>query len=602
MVELANRNIFIRPADKNLGPCLITFRDYNDMVRRLIENPQYYRHISNQDFNYETLCERLHEELVDLIQRLPRTADRNSIQDYAVNFVNNKQISLPIFYANPKIHKSPLEGRPIVGAHSWYTTPISTIVSTLLRGVIKQQRDTDFKARLCQNSLQVSNYLDRIKRIDDIRHLRAADFTSLYTHLRADEVTRAVSFFVRLHPTLHVYEDWISRALAYVLNNNYFEVPNNGFYQQTRGVAMGTNCAPDIANLTVLYYLHVSTPVWIDRCGVVFVYIDDLFVHTEQFDDVRWDQVFPSHLQLNWNQVTDKQVVYLDLAITRHPLTAAILYSTYQKEQNAYCYPHANSNIPLSIKVGFIKGECIRYLRTSNQLESYQLQKARFKLRLVARGYDVRFVNWVFKQVCYCDRPLYLRLQQNNNTEQPIVWKKTFNNCDHNRLNLMSAISSNVGLLPDGWRPLIRLSHKIARDYSSIILRSNINKFGRFGTNRNNNEPPPDDPPDDPLPRRTVVLCRPHHVIPFERQPTALPNRGVNPTEEPVAQTTQTLQSTTPTLRSPSPPARRRNYYYVLDDWIRERSMEQLRFRSPTGTPPPTRRIVPIIDLLMRTN
>ena len=66
---------------------------------------------------------------------------------------------------------------------------------------------------------------------------------------------------------------------------------------------------------------------------------------------------------------------------------------THQKDVNAYLYPHAESNIPPSIKKGFIKGELIRYARNSSLLSSYSLIKQCFFARLLSRGYRLQYRN-----------------------------------------------------------------------------------------------------------------------------------------------------------------------------------------------------------------
>jgi hypothetical protein len=218
----------------------------------------------------------------------------------------------------------------------------------------------------------------------------------------------------------------------------------------------------------------------------IFIYIDDLWVHyLKHFSLGLWKQAFPSHMVLNWNKDDDGIRTYLDLAISMRD--NRVIYTTYQKAQNAYTYPHADSDIPNSVRFAFIKGEIIRYLRTNKQFEDWLLQKSKFKLRLIARGYRLNYINSAFKTVTWSDKEKYSDFSAKTKS-RPLVWKKRWNANDHQLLNLMGEIREARNLLPKDWdAPNMLLCHLMAPSYGNVLIRSNINEFGVFGENRNEN-------------------------------------------------------------------------------------------------------------------
>ena len=86
--------------------------------------------------------------------------------------------------------------------------------------------------------------------------LISADFESLYTNIDHKHAIEIISDFMKdkLDPKqLSTYG--FKCLLTLVLENNFFEF-NKNYYQQIKGVAMGTHVGPSIANIYIFLYPH----------------------------------------------------------------------------------------------------------------------------------------------------------------------------------------------------------------------------------------------------------------------------------------------------------------------------------------------------------
>jgi hypothetical protein len=115
--------------------------------------------------------------------------------------------------------------------------------------------------------------------------------------------------------------------------------------------------------------------------------------------------------------IPSKLANFLDLNISLCP--DGLRIRTHQKEVNAYLYPHWNSNIPQSIKKGFIKGELIRYARNSSLLFSFSFTKQCFFARLLSRGYSYHYLERISRSVCFAMRQELLDGPVNNRNNHP---------------------------------------------------------------------------------------------------------------------------------------------------------------------------------------
>lgn len=80
------------------------------------------------------------------------------------------------------------------------------------------------------------------------------DITSLYTNIPHDGGLEALNFYLQQRDsTLNPPNCFITDLARFVMKYNYFSFEND-FYLQVSGTSMGTICAPNYANLFVVFF------------------------------------------------------------------------------------------------------------------------------------------------------------------------------------------------------------------------------------------------------------------------------------------------------------------------------------------------------------
>lgn len=146
------------------------------------------------------------------------------------------------FYGLPKIHKSirPLPLRPIVSGWGSALEPLAKFIDSYLQKIIPKI-STYIKGTTHFISL-VENL-----RIPNNSVLISMDVNSLYTNI-PHEGTRITVQKIQDND-LYPPTQFLMNLLDLVLKNNYFTQNKKKKKKQTKGVAMGSPCAPSIANL-----------------------------------------------------------------------------------------------------------------------------------------------------------------------------------------------------------------------------------------------------------------------------------------------------------------------------------------------------------------
>ena len=119
-------------------------------------------------------------------------------------------------------------------------------------------------------------------------------------------------------------------ALLYLLDNIYIRFGNN-LYRQIVGIPMGTNCAPLVADLFLLFYERDSMTSLSDDNQADIIeafnstsrYLDDLLhIDNRKYFEGMVNQIYPPELQLNKANTSDTEPpfwIYNYLFLTLFP-------------------------------------------------------------------------------------------------------------------------------------------------------------------------------------------------------------------------------------------------------------------------------------------
>ena len=84
-------------------------------------------------------------------------------------------------------------------------------------------------------------------------------------------------------------------------------------------------------------------------------------------------------------EISETETTFLDTVIYKGESFKE--QSILDKPTETFQYTHYTSCHPSSVKIGFVKGEALRLLRTNSSKATFEENISNFKTRLLARGY-----------------------------------------------------------------------------------------------------------------------------------------------------------------------------------------------------------------------
>ena len=382
----ASRELVIKPADKNLGSasCPLTgivTRATGNCVMGITNGPASVWHVCSANWT----C-----SLLRIASRL--TLLRANGSDTSETPANS---GLPEFYLLPKLHKDPIKGRPVVASRAWVFTPLSQWIAFHLNTVLES----------CDTVLaSTASIVTELRAFADPHdggdvYLVTADVSDMYNNIPVDQAILAVgSLLLRRNFSPRLVAA-ITAALELVLNNNYFSF-DGGTYRQTAGIAMGTACAPPLAQLFVAVLEEDLRASMNTRWPSLYKrFIDDsiaIFKGLRAELDSFLSALQAMHPNLRWTfVVSQKAVAFLDLTIWLGR-DGRLGYSVHTKALNAFQYIPPYSFHAPSVARGWILTELFRIRRNSSTELARLYASLKFFKRLRKRGYTASFLSSVF--------------------------------------------------------------------------------------------------------------------------------------------------------------------------------------------------------------
>lgn len=382
----ASRELVIKPADKNLGLCVMSIDWYVAEGLRQMRTGNYEQ---TRDFSMDTMLGKLDAFLATHGWSINYTEVR-----WLRHMRETGKFRLAVFYMLPKLHKDPVKGRPIVASRAWVFTPLSQWLAFHLNRVL-ETCDTV----LPSTASIVTTLRSYAHPLDGDVYLVTADASDMYNNIPVDQAILAVGALLLRRNFSPQLVTAITAGLELVLNNNFFTFDGDT-YRQTAGIAMGTPCAPPLAQLFVAGLEEAARASLGQQWPALYVrYIDDGFAifngHRSQLDTFM-AAVQAMHPNLRWTfTVSQKAVAFLDLSIWIGR-DGRLGYSMHTKALNAFQYIPFSSFHDPSVARGWILTELFRIRRNSSTELARLYASLKFFKRLRKRGYKPDFLSGVF--------------------------------------------------------------------------------------------------------------------------------------------------------------------------------------------------------------
>jgi hypothetical protein len=398
---LTNPAIVIKPADKNLGLCIMNRVAYKIMCLKHLNDTSTYLRIDS--FNPTQCFDALRAILIKYSllyssKKRDRSEQHLTLSRLAACLLqlneppNHPRLRVAPFYCLPKLHKSYSDsippGRPIVSSQSTVTYYTSQYLDKRLQPFIKSLNTP------CSSSRSVIRDMHDFTVPTDSVFL-CADVRSLYPSIPIDYGLHLVRHTLTNHPEFFSPDDvnLILDLLEWVLKNNYI-IFDDSVYLQIKGTAMGTPTAVSYATI-VLYAME--KPI-LTRQPMLYYrrYIDDIFAITSRDSAIAFVNDFNSlNTSIQLESVTqDGTGIFLDLQFSFQEVDNVlhVHHTIYQKPLNKYQYIPPMSLHKSTFFDNFIVQELSRYRLACSSPDDYDRIVPVFIERLLCRGYSPLYI------------------------------------------------------------------------------------------------------------------------------------------------------------------------------------------------------------------
>lgn len=441
-----NKNYIIKPADKNIGPTIVTHTWYIKEMNRQILDKQFYKQIDYTAFTKMKITSEI-ESLTDNPNY--KNIFTSKLKEYICQYFPNAKVCTP--HLLPKIHKlknwilEELQARLIISCVTYITTPLSKWLDALLQPLVRALPTVTKDSKTFVQSIEALKISPNRR---DKCVLFTADISSLYTMIPTEKgielmmrfLNRDTSkeFLQKLYPDIShlAITTAILQALTIVLKNNIIEFQGK-YYIQINGTAMGQSCAVVYANIFV-YELECELIELTTFKGTTFFYtrfVDDVFgvIINQYYTDIIIKKLNLLHPSIKFNCISSSnEVEFLDTIIfkgDRFKNEGRFDLRVHQKITNKYLYIPFNSHHTYHNKIAWIQGELKRYIRNTSSFNNYVDIKIKFYNRLRARGYNHKFLSYVMDSISYKQRQQFLtnsNIDKDKSENFPLVFTSLY--------------------------------------------------------------------------------------------------------------------------------------------------------------------------------
>ena len=446
--------------DKNIGSAIISHENYKTICEQLLSDNSTYIPIINDPL--EDTNNLITSVLSDLY------FNNHIIKKDIYNNLLPFGSKLGTFKPIPKLHKKQFGNRPLINSIRHPTSRISLFLNFLLQPYVRNMKSFLLDS---QNLLQKCNNLT----IPSDSVLISADFESLYTNIDHVHATEVITEFMKDKlSNKHLTPFGFKTLLELVLENNYFTCMRK-FFRQIKGVAMGTNVGPSIANI----YIYILETKWLSIHNP-FLYsrfIDDLFliiIRSQLLAILNSLKIAFRNLKLNIEY--GESVNFLDLNIKINKVDNNLNFSLYTKPTNPFSFLLTSSNHPKHIFKNIPKSLFIRVRRNSNLLVDYLLHARILTFRLMSRGYNFSSLRKISNMVANLDRDELLKYKSKANNfnsleKNTFLFKNTF---DINNTTTSKAISKafidTISIKKEFENTKLKFINKLQPNIGSILI------------------------------------------------------------------------------------------------------------------------------------
>ena len=334
-------------------------------------------------------------------------------------------LKLPRLYWIPKLHKNPYKCRFIAGAKHCTTKQLSIKINkglTVIRDNFKNYCKTIYNnsgINCFWSIVSSTEFLDKFHSIK-AHSVQIFDFSTLYTNLNHDDVISHISNLLDIifNDTNRKYlcigfdksflaknkysgycafsKDQFLKAIKFVIQEVFVSFSGKVF-RQVRGIPMGGNCSPLLADLFLLHceYMYMTTLLKHKKFNLARLlsntsrYIDDLCIINYKNFEALLSDIYPLSLEASRSGTDNKNADYLDIKI--QVTNTSAVTSVFHKVDN-FKFPvtlltFPENTMPYNTGIKVFAGQVLRYARICSLEEDFLNKVDNTSSILIARGY-----------------------------------------------------------------------------------------------------------------------------------------------------------------------------------------------------------------------
>jgi hypothetical protein len=392
---LEDNHLLAKLTDKNLGLAVIPVEWYDATILQMLADDKVYRHVQSVPA----------KELLDKLMTQVKSWDLPYAMEKYI--IQKTDTVMPEFHAIPKVHKNPWKLRPIVPSHSWVTTTTSEVLDHLCQPLLK------LFPWIVASSKEVLQQIEKIQvPTNQPIWIVTGDVEAFYSNIPIKNCAKTLAhLWGWANKDSTINKKTIRGMVTFVMENNYLAYRGQHFHQ-LNGLAMGTSCAPVLANIYAAYYEKKARVIHQDGVLLYVRYIDDILMlfQGSREELMEWQSRFSiGPLTINW-QIHDSRNEFLDIELIKEPgnFSHPIKTKLFRKSMNRHLYIPWSSAHPEHVKKGFVKAELTRYIMLSSHHEYFADARKELYSNLRRRGYPPEKLAEWFQQVQYSSRPTLL--------------------------------------------------------------------------------------------------------------------------------------------------------------------------------------------------
>ena len=402
-----DKNLTIRQADK--GSCLVV-QDTSDYIKEGLEHLEDTRIYKKVDHNRtEEVTHKANWICRHYSSTKVLSATKSSHLSTKISDVRTQQL-----YFLRKVHKNPHKIRPIVSCSSGPTEKLSGHLCTVLSAHL------DNVHSLIRNSQQAVSILDSkdLSAHPDVM-LVSLDVEALYLSIpQGPGIEQVLQRVVRTIPATSrasEYKNFLRDALRCVIRDNHFSF-NESHYDQVRGVAMGTKCAPPFANLYLATLEERALEQWTGTAPQAWMrFLDDVLMLWTGGEEELQELLNHLNSQVSSIKFTMKHskstATFLDLEVykgRKFRETGHLDTKLHIKATNPQSYLHFTSCHPNYIFSNIIRGEILRTLRATPDGEVFHDMVGQLLPKFTNRGYPRELFHRIAHSISFDQREYHL--------------------------------------------------------------------------------------------------------------------------------------------------------------------------------------------------